>query len=88
MTQPGVAAYGTESCAATAGCITCGDTAVEMRVVSADPGDGLAVCASRDGALEEVDVSLVGPVARGATVLVHAAVALTTLEPARVEGAQ
>ena len=43
------------------GCITCGDHAVELRVVSVDEASGLAVCADEHGASAEVDVLLVGP---------------------------
>ena len=32
------------------GCITCGDHAVELRVVSVDEASGLAVCADEHGA--------------------------------------
>ena len=43
------------------GCITCGDHAVELRVVSVDEARGLAVCADEAGASAEVDVLLVAP---------------------------
>ena len=59
-------------------CITCGDQGIPMRIVSLED-DGLASC--RDGAGERatVDVQLVGGVAMGDTVLVHAGVALVRL---------
>lgn len=61
------------------GCITCGDSAVPMEVVQVDEARGLALCTTADGAHETVEVALVGPVAPGDGLLVHAAVALTRL---------
>jgi hydrogenase maturation factor len=55
-------------------CLTCGDVAVEMKVVRVD-GD-LAVCAASDGDLRSVEVALVDAVEEGDTLLVHADVAL------------
>ena len=49
-----------------------------MRVVEAD-ADGLARCASEDGTTSEVMTDLVGVVAPGDSVLVHAGVALLRL---------
>ena len=59
------------------GCITCGDRAVELSVVSVDEARGLAVCAGPDGGTAEVDVLLVAPVAPGDRVLVHAGTAIS-----------
>ena len=63
-------------------CITCGDQGLPLRVVAL-AGDGLAHC--RDDAAPgepgaTVDVQLVGAVAPGDLVLVHAGVALVLLE--------
>jgi hydrogenase maturation factor len=58
------------------GCITCGDHAVELRVVSVDDARGLAVCADDHGASTEVDVLLVAPVRAGELLLVHAGTAI------------
>jgi hypothetical protein len=58
------------------GCITCGDHAVELSVVSVDEARGLAVCADEHGGTAEVDVLLVAPVAPGDRVLVHAGAAI------------
>jgi hydrogenase expression/formation protein HypC len=58
------------------GCITCGDVAVELKVVSVDDASGLAVCADEHGASTQVDVLLVAPVAPGDMVLVHAGAAI------------
>ncbi|HEX6698695.1 MAG TPA: HypC/HybG/HupF family hydrogenase formation chaperone [Solirubrobacteraceae bacterium] len=58
------------------GCITCGDHAVELRVVSVDEQSGLAVCADEHGGSAEVDVLLVAPVAPGERLLVHAGAAI------------
>ena len=61
-------------CRADEHCLTCGDVAVEMRVLALDDA-GLARCACEDGE-EQVDVALVEPVHEGDAVLVHAGVAL------------
>jgi hydrogenase expression/formation protein HypC len=61
-------------------CITCGDEGVPMTVVVADAGDGLAACVGAEGSGGEVDVTLVGPVAPGSRVLVHAGVAIAALD--------
>jgi hydrogenase maturation factor len=55
-------------------CITCGDVAVEMRVLRIR-GD-LAECAPDDGEIRPVEIGLVDGVEEGDTVLVHADVAL------------
>jgi hypothetical protein len=55
-------------------CITCGDVAVEMRVVRLD-GD-LAVCEAADGDVRAVEVALLEGIQEGDTLLVHADVAL------------
>ena len=55
-------------------CLTCGDVAVEMRVLRVD-GD-LAVCEAADGDVRAVEVALVDAVEEGDTLLVHADVAL------------
>jgi len=57
-------------------CITCGDIAVEVRVVRLLP-DGLAVVDTGEGE-EQVSVALVSA-AVGDTILVHAGEALTVL---------
>jgi len=62
-------------------CITCADEGIPMRVVGRG-ADGLAVCATAEGAESDVMTDLVGPVQRGDVVLVHAGVALTRLEHA------
>ena len=69
------------SCVAEEGCITCGDTALPMRVLDIDSDGGLAVCVDEEGMTEEVAIDLVGPVGPGDAVLVHARVALVRLEP-------
>jgi hydrogenase expression/formation protein HypC len=58
------------------GCITCGDHAVELSVVSVDEARGMAVCADGHGGSAEVDVLLVAPVAPGEQLLVHAGTAI------------
>jgi hydrogenase maturation factor len=65
-------------CAAEGHCITCSDEGVPMRVLEAG-GDGLALCADAEGQRSEVMTGLVGAVAAGDTLLVHAGTALTRL---------
>jgi hydrogenase maturation factor len=55
-------------------CITCGDVAVELEVVSVTGND--ALCRAADGGTEVVAIELVAPVEPGDHVLVHARVAL------------
>ena len=57
------------------GCITCGDHAVPMRVVLVDEARVLALCEDD----VEVMTDLVGEVAPGDAVLVHAGVAIARL---------
>jgi hydrogenase maturation factor len=64
------------------GCITCGDHAVDLRVVSVDEERGLALCADDRGGSAEVDVLLVSPVAPGERLLVHAGTAIARSEAA------
>ena len=61
------------------GCITCGDTAVAMRVLEVDSVRLLALCADEDGGEETVETALVGEVRIGDALLVHAGTALQTL---------
>ncbi len=58
------------------GCITCGDTAVEMRVVRIDATRALALCEAESGERESVEIGLVDPVRDGDRLLVHAGTAL------------
>jgi hydrogenase assembly chaperone HypC/HupF len=62
-------------------CITCGDVAVEMKVVRVDEGRGLALCEA-GGERESVEIGLVAPVEPGDGLLVHAGTALQKLEAA------
>jgi hydrogenase maturation factor len=66
------------------GCITCGDVAVRMRVLELNGVLGLAVCVDAEGRSETVDVGIVGAVAPGDVVLVHAGTALHK-EPATTD---
>jgi hydrogenase maturation factor len=62
-------------------CITCGDQGLPLRVVTLE-GSGLALCRDEAAPGEPdtiVDVQLVGDVAPGELVLVHAGVALVHL---------
>jgi hydrogenase maturation factor len=58
------------------GCITCGDVAVPLRVVSVDRRRELALCQDESGRRETVEVALVAPVAPGDELLVHAGTAI------------
>jgi hypothetical protein len=68
-----------EHCHPVEGCITCGDQALELRVLTVDAGRGLAVCADDAGRTEEVDTLLVDPIAPGDRLLVHARTAIARL---------
>jgi hydrogenase maturation factor len=57
-------------------CITCGDIAESMVVLAVDEERCLALCTSADGARHTVEIALVGPVAAGDEVLVHAGTAI------------
>ena len=63
-------------------CVTCSDEGVAMRVVAVDEERGLALCAARGGERASVEVALVGAVAPGDALLVHAGTALARLEDA------
>jgi hydrogenase assembly chaperone HypC/HupF len=69
----------TGECDHTIGCITCGDEAVPMRVVRVDERRGLALCANGE-ARQTVETELVGAVAAGDALLVHAGTALMLLD--------
>ena len=73
-------------CAPQEGCITCGDVAVEMRVVSVDADRGLALCADAAGRRCSVEIALVGPLRGGDKLLVHAGTAIAQLDPEAVVG--
>jgi hydrogenase maturation factor len=60
-------------------CITCGDTAVEMTVITINAGRELALCQRADGARETVEIALVQPVRPADRLLVHAGTALQHL---------
>ena len=72
-------------CATDHGCITCADEGVEVTVV-ATAADGLAECADGNGVAGQVEVALVGDVAPGDALLVHAGVAIARLGPAEARG--
>ncbi|MGB9378564.1 MAG: HypC/HybG/HupF family hydrogenase formation chaperone [Mycobacteriales bacterium] len=66
-----------DHCSVTDGCITCGDIAVPLTVVSMVDMD--ARCCDEQGREEMVAVELVGALAPGDRVLVHAGVAIERL---------
>ena len=61
------------------GCITCGDTAVELRVERIDAATGLARCLDEAGQAQTVETALVGALNVGDTVLVHAGTAIQVM---------
>jgi hydrogenase maturation factor len=63
-------------CDHTTGCITCGDEAIQMKVLEVDESRGLALCADEQDRRETVEVALVDPVTPGDEVLVHAGTAI------------
>jgi hydrogenase expression/formation protein HypC len=69
------------ACRAEPGCITCGDVAVELTVLTVSGAD--AMCRDDAGRTELVATELVGDLAPGDRVLVHAGVAIG---PAQVAG--
>jgi hydrogenase maturation factor len=66
-------------CTPEEGCITCGDVAVELTVVSIDRERELALCETADGRRESVEIALVQPIGGGDTLLVHAGTAIARL---------
>jgi hydrogenase maturation factor len=60
-------------------CITCGDVAVEVRVIMADEARELATGHDDSGVATEIDTMLVGPVAPGDRLLVHAGTAIARI---------
>jgi hydrogenase maturation factor len=67
------------SCDHETGCITCGDVAVELRVLLVDEQRGLALCGDAGSGRETVEIALVGDVRPGDHLLVHAGTALQRL---------
>ena len=59
-------------------CITCGDVAVEMTVLTLDTDGALALCETDEGERETVDVALLAPVRLTDRVLVHAGTAIAS----------
>jgi hydrogenase maturation factor len=60
-------------------CITCGDVALPLTVERVDPERMLALCAGAEGQKEAVEIALVGDVAPGDELLVHAGTAIAHL---------
>ncbi len=72
-----------QDCSVTDGCITCGDVAVALTVLTTAGMD--ARCCDENGREETVAVELVGAVTAGDRVLVHAGVAIERLESGKGE---
>lgn len=68
------------ACSPHEGCITCGDEAAAMRIVMIDADRGLALCEDGAGARSSVEIALVGDVAPGEALLVHAGTAIARLQ--------
>lgn len=66
----------TPQCDHTSGCITCGDEAIPMTVLSIDRKRGLALCRDAAGEKSSVEIALVEPVGEGEGLLVHAGTAI------------
>ena len=66
------------ACSVVEGCLTCGDVAVEVKVLEVDGFD--AVCEDPHGQVGRVGIDLVLPVEVGSRLLVHAGVAITRLK--------
>jgi HupF/HypC family len=62
-------------------CITCADAARRMRVLEVDEREALAVCVDEQDRPRTVDTGIVGSVAPGDTLLVHAGTALVRERP-------
>ena len=60
-------------------CITCGDEALPLRVVTVDTARCLALCENEAGERETVEIALVDPVGPGDGLLVHAGTAIANL---------
>ena len=78
---PGIAAsydFDSAVCDIREGCITCGDVAVPLTVV--ETGELDARCRDDEGNEELVAIELVGAVAPGDRLLVHAGVAIERLD--------
>ncbi|HVM26513.1 MAG TPA: HypC/HybG/HupF family hydrogenase formation chaperone [Mycobacteriales bacterium] len=65
------------ACGTEPGCITCGDVALALTVLTVEGSD--ARCRADDGRTELVATELVGAVVPGDRVLVHAGVAIERL---------
>ena len=68
------------ACGPHEGCITCGDEAAAMRILTIDADCGLALCEDGAGTRSSVEIALVGDVAPGDTLLVHAGTAIARLQ--------
>jgi hydrogenase maturation factor len=63
-------------CDRLAGCVTCGDEAIAVRVLRVDEARGLALCVDESGGRSTVETALVEPVAPEDRLLVHAGTAI------------
>ena len=68
-------------------CLTCGDEAVAVKVMSVDREQGLAFCSlwSDTGLTEEIDITLIENVTVGDILLAHAGVAIALQEKGQVD---
>jgi hydrogenase maturation factor len=79
LAQPSPGTLQEPHCDPEAGCITCGDVAAELQVLRVDDKRGLALCADEQDRRETVEIALVGDVAAGDALLVHAGTAIAHL---------
>jgi hydrogenase maturation factor len=63
-------------------CITCSDEGEELTVLRVDGRRAMALCRDAGGAHSSVEIALVGDVAPGDTLLVHAGTALLCVRAA------
>jgi hydrogenase expression/formation protein HypC len=61
-------------------CITCADEGIAMDVLRVDADRALALCIDARGARGSVEIALVGEVAVGDSLLVHAGTAIARLD--------
>jgi hydrogenase maturation factor len=72
-----------DACDEDVGCITCGDAATPLRVVSVDADEQSAMCADAADRAHVVDVGLIPDATEGDVLLVHAGAALARLDAQR-----
>jgi hydrogenase maturation factor len=72
-----------DACDEGVGCVTCGDVATPLRVLSVDADEQAALCADEADRAHVVDVGLIPDATQGDVLLVHAGAALARLDAER-----